>query len=111
MTKKKAKPEEPVEEEDVEEADPEDGLEPPEPDPATPDAKDKQPESIDTLLEKTRAVEPTDPLGLFRDEPKEPTTAEVVPKQSDEFICKKCFMVRHASQLANKTKQLCRDCA
>jgi hypothetical protein len=31
--------------------------------------------------------------------------------QSDEFVCQSCFLVLKSSQLANKRKRLCFDCA
>jgi hypothetical protein len=34
-----------------------------------------------------------------------------VPKQQNEFTCKSCFLVKHVSQLADRKKELCRDCA
>lgn len=30
---------------------------------------------------------------------------------SDEFVCTSCFLVKRSSQLANKRKKICRDCA
>lgn len=32
-------------------------------------------------------------------------------KRPDEFVCQSCFMVKRLSQLANKRRMLCRDCA
>ncbi len=32
-------------------------------------------------------------------------------QRPDEFVCQSCFMVKRVSQLANKRKQLCADCA
>jgi hypothetical protein len=32
-------------------------------------------------------------------------------QRKDEFVCQSCFMVKRTSQLANKRKQLCADCA
>jgi hypothetical protein len=32
-------------------------------------------------------------------------------QRADEFVCQSCFMVKRISQLANKRKQLCADCA
>jgi len=32
-------------------------------------------------------------------------------QRADEFVCQSCFMVKRMSQLANKRKQLCADCA
>ena len=29
----------------------------------------------------------------------------------DEFVCSSCFLVKRSSQLANKRKKICRDCA
>jgi hypothetical protein len=34
----------------------------------------------------------------------------VLPKQPGEFVCQSCFLVKHQSQLADKERQLCRDC-
>jgi hypothetical protein len=36
---------------------------------------------------------------------------KVVPQQPTEFTCKKCFLVKHRSQLADKRRMICRDCA
>jgi hypothetical protein len=41
----------------------------------------------------------------------EPVDTKVVPIQSTEFVCKRCYLVKHRSQLADKKKMLCRDCA
>jgi hypothetical protein len=30
---------------------------------------------------------------------------------ADEFVCTSCFLVKRSSQLANKRKKICRDCA
>ncbi|HSF84588.1 MAG TPA: DUF4193 family protein [Acidimicrobiia bacterium] len=32
-------------------------------------------------------------------------------KSEDEFVCQSCFLVLKSSQLANKRKMYCRDCA
>ena len=29
----------------------------------------------------------------------------------DEFVCTNCFLVKRSSQLANKRRKICRDCA
>jgi hypothetical protein len=31
--------------------------------------------------------------------------------QEDEFVCSGCFLVKRTSQLANRRKKLCKDCA
>ena len=41
----------------------------------------------------------------------EPIEARVVPIQSTEFVCKNCYLVKHRSQLADKRRMFCRDCA
>ncbi|MGH2722911.1 MAG: DUF4193 family protein [Actinomycetota bacterium] len=41
----------------------------------------------------------------------EPLAVKVVPQQPTEFVCKKCFLVKHRSQLADKKRMYCRDCA
>lgn len=37
--------------------------------------------------------------------------ADADAKTEDEFVCQSCFLVKRTSQLANKTKKLCADCA
>jgi hypothetical protein len=46
-----------------------------------------------------------------RDSPAEPLTVKVIPPQPTEFTCRKCFLLKHQSQLADKKRMLCRDCA
>ncbi len=41
----------------------------------------------------------------------ESLTVKVVPPQPTEFTCRGCFLLKHRSQLADKRKTLCRDCA
>lgn len=48
---------------------------------------------------------------LNRDERLEPLDTRIVPMQSSEFMCRRCFLVKHRSQLADKKRTLCRDCA
>ena len=75
-------------------------------------------ESIQELLVKQEAVEEEEAeddepvVPLTREEKlAEPLEARVVPIQSTEFTCKRCFLVKHRSQLKDKKKMLCRDCA
>lgn len=35
----------------------------------------------------------------------------VVPIQTNEFTCRSCFLVKHRSQLSDKKRVLCVDCA
>lgn len=46
-----------------------------------------------------------------REGPAEPLTVKVIPPQPTEFTCRKCFLLKHQSQLADKKRTLCRDCA
>jgi hypothetical protein len=43
----------------------------------------------------------------------EELTVRVLPKQSDEFTCSRCFLVHHRSRLAREKNGqfICRDCA
>jgi hypothetical protein len=50
-------------------------------------------------------------LALGRDEARESLTTKVLPIQQNEFVCKNCYLVKHRSQLADRRRELCRDCA
>jgi hypothetical protein len=88
-------------------------------DDAEPTAEDV--ESIQDLLAKQEASETVKeavdddeevvPLDLARDDRSEAIDTKVVPMQETEFMCRNCFLVKHRSQLADKKKMLCRDCA
>ena len=43
----------------------------------------------------------------------EELTVTVVPMQTDEFRCMRCFLVHHRSQLAERRdgQQICRECS
>ncbi|HEX5949916.1 MAG TPA: DUF4193 family protein [Actinomycetota bacterium] len=75
-------------------------------------------ESIQDLLVKqeARAEEEEEAeesvLTLTRDELRDESMAvKVVPPQANEFTCRNCYLVKHRSQLKDKAKMLCRDCA
>jgi uncharacterized protein DUF4193 len=85
-----------------------------------PDAEAEDVESIQDLLvkqesaaEEEAAEEEDEPIlaTLTRDERVEPLDTRIVPIQATEFVCSNCFLVKHRSQLADKRKMLCRDCA
>jgi hypothetical protein len=86
------------------------------PTPAT-RAGDEDVESIQDILVKQEAraeeaeEEDDSVLTLTREERLEPLAAKVVPPQPTEFICSNCYLVKHRSQLKDKAKMLCRDCA
>jgi Domain of unknown function (DUF4193) len=114
--------EEPTEDEEAEDTD---DVEPSEadladatvpPDPAT----GGDVESIQELLVKQEAADEADSdeeeeavIALTKEErlAADPAESRVVPIQETEFVCKRCFLVRHRSQLADKKRTLCRDCA
>ncbi len=50
-------------------------------------------------------------LETGREERVEPLAVKVVPQQPTEFVCKSCYLVKHRSQLADKKRTYCRDCA
>ncbi len=84
--------------------------------PATPASADDDVESIQDILVKQEARDEAEEeddsvLSLSREERLEPLAVKVVPPQPTEFICKKCYLVKHRSQLKDKAKMLCRDCA
>jgi Domain of unknown function (DUF4193) len=104
----------------------EEGAEPGTPDedaPATPApttgpaGRDEDVESIQDILVKQEAraeeaeEEDDSVLTLTREERLEPLAVKVVPPQPTEFICSNCYLVKHRSQLKDKAKMLCRDCA
>jgi hypothetical protein len=75
-------------------------------------------ESIQEILQKQEdadddAPDDDDPIiaTITKDEKLEPIETRVVPIQATEFTCKRCFLVKHRSQLADKKRTLCRDCA
>ena len=92
----------------------------PKPPPRRPPPRRQRPtgdvESIEDLLVKKEArdgeEEEDDSLvSQSREERLEPLAVKVVPPQPTEFICKNCYLVKHRSQLKDKAKMLCRDCA
>lgn len=74
--------------------------------------------SLDELLSKREEARPAEEeeeeesmLSLGREERLEPLAVKVIPPQPTEFVCKKCYLVKHRSQLADKSRMYCRDCA
>lgn len=66
----------------------------------------KRAESKEEEEEEDTAVD----LGRDDDNP-EALIEKVVPIQANEFTCRNCFLVKHQSQLADKKRVFCRDCA
>lgn len=84
--------------------------------PAPAAAGEEPVESIQEILVKQEAREEAEEeddsvLSLGREERLEPLAVKVVPPQPTEFICSNCYLVKHRSQLKDKAKVLCRDCA
>lgn len=85
--------------------------------PAPPAAGEEVESSLEELLAKKEEQRPEEEepeesvLTLNREEPLEPLGVKVVPPQPTEFVCKKCYLVKHKSQLADRARMLCRDCA
>ena len=102
------------EDEEPSEADLADATVPPDP------ATGADVESIQELLVKQEAADDADDaeeadavVALTKEErlAADPTDSRIVPMQETEFVCKRCFLVKHRSQLADKKRTLCRDCA
>jgi hypothetical protein len=51
-------------------------------------------------------------LAMGRDDRSETLSVKVEPKKDTEFVCRKCHLVKPIrSQLVDKARMLCRDCA
>lgn len=106
-----------LEDEELDDDEEPEGLDGETPAPVPPAAAgDDDVESIQDILVKQEAREEAEEeddsvLNLTREERLEPLAVKVVPPQPTEFICKNCFLVKHRSQLKDKAKMLCRDCA
>lgn len=105
-----------IETDDEEEEPDEEELEGAEPEVTVPPEQVES--SLDELLAKkekpeAEAAEADEDtlLSSSREEKLESLAVKVVPQQPTEFTCRNCFLVKHRSQLANKKRMLCRDCA
>ena len=71
-------------------------------------------EELEMLTEDEEAESlPVDEAEELRQIRRETLALEsgAVGASSDEFVCTGCFQIKRRSQLANKRKRLCRDCA
>ena len=74
--------------------------------------------SLDVILKSRLVVSDDDDEDEDEEEEEEESDADdrgetatrVLPKQPGEFVCQSCFLVKHQSQLADKERELCRDC-
>jgi Domain of unknown function (DUF4193) len=69
--------------------------------------------SLDEIATKAEEAGDEDEsvISTGREERVETLAVKVVPQQPTEFVCKNCYLVKHRSQLADKKRMLCRDCA
>ncbi len=76
-----------------------------------PDADDVE-ASLDVILKERLVVEDEveDDEAVEVDD-RGDVTERILPKQEDEFVCNSCFLVKSVTQLADKKKGFCRDCA
>ena len=104
--------------EDEEEEETEEGGEAPAPAAAAEGEQGEVESSLEELIAKKEDRKPAEEeeeddsmLAADRDERLEPLAVKVVPPQPTEFVCKRCHLVKHRSQLKDRAKMLCRDCA
>jgi hypothetical protein len=92
--------------------------------PVTDEALEEPEEETETSLEEILTKKPEERpvpeeeeeeesiLTLGREERIETLSVKVIPADPDkEFTCRKCYLVKHRSQLADKKRMYCRDCA
>lgn len=109
--------EETLDEEDVEVLD-DDSEEGPAPEPTRPAGAEgaEVESSLEELLAKREggsAEEEDDDdslISLGREERLEPIAVKVLPPTDKEFVCQNCHLVKHRSQIADKSRMFCRDC-
>ena len=106
------------EESEDEESDEEEATEAPAAAPDGDAGGDVESSSLEELIAKKEDRKPAEEeeeeesvLAVERDERLEPLAVKVVPPQPTEFVCKNCHLVKHRSQLKDKNRMLCRDCA
>jgi hypothetical protein len=71
--------------------------------------------SFDEFLSKAKETTDSEEeeetlLDLTREERLESLSIRAAPKQPNEFVCTSCRLVKHESQLADRKRELCRDC-
>lgn len=77
--------------------------------------------NLEALLQKKAGEKPADgpedadvldldDLGRDDQVGTDALAVKALPQQDNEFTCGRCFLVKHRSQLADKKKNVCRDC-
>ena len=75
-----------------------------------PDADDVE-ASLDVILKERLVVEDeAEDEEVVETDDRGDSNESVLPKQSDEFVCNSCFLVKHANQRATPKIDICRDC-
>jgi hypothetical protein len=108
---------------DEEEEDDEDLLEPPEDEEGEEDDDEEDTEALDDLeaeelemltddeAQETIVVDEEAQLRDIRRAQIAMEVGEAGGAQANEFVCSVCFLVKKSSQLANRRKKICLDCA
>ena len=91
------------------------------PEPATPSGTGGDGTEVESSLEELLAKREGRPaeeeeeddslITVGRDERLEPLAVKVIPPTDKEFVCRNCHLVKHRSQLADRNRMFCRDCA
>jgi len=69
--------------------------------------------ALDQVLAETilrTSVPEDDDEAPVETDPTVDAAEAILPKQDDEFRCKSCRLLKKTSQLADRSKMLCRDC-
>jgi hypothetical protein len=64
--------------------------------------------SLDEIIRERFVVVEDDEEDLEDDRAE--VAVKVLPRQPDEFVCQSCFLVKNKIQMADKVRELCRDC-
>ena len=66
-------------------------------------------EVLAETMRLTTEIEDDEDTAPDVDDKSDPTET-ILPKQDDEFRCSSCRLLKKMSQMADKSKNLCRDC-
>lgn len=97
--------EEDLDEEEIEEEAEESGLDP--------DPSEEVESSLEEMLARRKSTSEDEEESIFdmsREEAPGSLPVREVPRKANEFVCSKCRLVKHQSQLADRKRGLCRDC-
>ncbi len=60
---------------------------------------------VEVLLRRSGVLPQETEIGTPDEEAQLPA-----PRQEDEFVCSRCFLIKPRTQLANAAQRVCRDC-